>query len=352
MSSLSTQVPVMAPPDLSESRATILIADGDDHYRQLYSDLFQSEGFQTFSAKGIDQALTVLHHEHIDIALVDGTMPKTDGITICRKLRSNPETWMVPILLLTGGDSAHGSAMKIGGTADADAFSTKPGRNIELITQVQALLERKRFSDNVEDAEKMLLTLVQLVESKNPYTAGHGHRVSRTAVSLAIRIGLSAEDQEWVRRGALLHDIGKVGVPDEILLKLGVLEGEERAILNSHTFWGERICAPLTSFRPLLHIIRNHHERLDGTGYPDGLRGNQISLLTRVVSVADVYDALTTRRPYRGSFSQTQAIHQIRREAERGWWDLSILDALEESAMTNPQTTHAMWKKEWRASLC
>jgi putative two-component system response regulator len=197
-----------------------------------------------------------------------------------------------------------------------------------LITRVRTLLEKKRFADNLEDAEKMLLIFAELVEAKNPYTTGHGFRVSRTAVSLAARMGLSAEDREWIRRGALLHDIGKVGVPDEILLKLVPLTADEKIVLNSHTYLGARICAPLSSYRPLLQIIRNHHERLDGSGYPDGLRGNEISILTRVVSVANVYDGLTSRRPYRDRFSDMQAIHQIRREAEQGWWDLRILDAL------------------------
>src|ERR1017187_8932047 len=178
----------------------------------------------------------------------------------------------------------------------------------------------------------MLLTFTELVEAKNPYSAGHGFRVSRTAVSLAARMGLSAEDREWVRRGALLHDIGKVGVPDEILNKPGPLNAEKRIIINSHTYVGERICAPLASFNPLLQIIRNHHERLDGSGYPDNLWGSQISILTRVVSLADVYDGLTTDRPYHRRFSHKEAILQICREAERGWWDPEIVDALEEWA--------------------
>jgi putative two-component system response regulator len=230
-------------------------------------------------------------------------------------------------LLLTGWESDQRRVMGIESGADADAHLRKPIDNIELITRVRALLDKKRFTDNLGDAEKMLFTLAEIVEGKDPYAAGHGYRVSRTAVALAVRMGLSAEDREWVRRGALLHDIGKVGVPEEILGKLGPLKADEKLILNSHTYLGERICAPLSSSRPLLQIIRNHHERLDGSGYPDGLRGNQISILTRVVSLANVYDGLTTRRPYRGGFSHTQAVHQIRRETEQGWWDVGVLDA-------------------------
>jgi putative two-component system response regulator len=326
---MSYQAAVTPPPNLSlgSPRATVLIADGDPDYRQLYSDLLRSEGFQTFCAKDVSQALAVLHRQRIDIALVDVMMPKTNGMTVCRELKNNPDTRLVPILLLTG-ESDPDRIMGLESGADADAFLKKPVNNGELITRVRALLDKKRFTDNLESAEKMLLTFAETVEAKNPWSAGHGYRVSQTAVSLAVRMGLPAEDWEWIRRGALLHDIGKAGVPDEILLKLGPLRPEEKIILNSHTYLGERICAPLSSFVPLLQIIRNHHERLDGSGYPDGLRGTQISALTRIVTVADVYDGLTNSRPYRGSFTHTQALHQMRREAEQGWWDLRIIDAL------------------------
>src|ERR1017187_1766493 len=159
MSTLSSQVVVTFPHDLSQesNRATILIADSDEDYRQLYSDLLRSEGFHTFCAKNVDQALAVLHHERIDIALVDGMMPKMNGMTVCRELRGNPETRLVPILLLTSWESAPGRAMGI-----------------------------EAGADNLEDAEKMLLIFAELVEAKNPYTAGHGFRVSRTAVSLPL----------------------------------------------------------------------------------------------------------------------------------------------------------------------
>ena len=287
MLSLSNHAEVTVPPNLSQgsSRANVLIADGDEDYRQLYSDLLRSEGFQTFCAKDGNQALAVSHRERIDIALVDAMMPKTNGMTVCRELKNNPEVRAVPIVLLTGWESDQGAVKGI--ESGADAYLRKTVNNVELITRVRSLLDKRRFTDNLEDMEKVLLTFSEIVEAKDPCTAGHGYRVSRTAVSLAGCIGLSVEEREWVRRGALLHDIGKVGVPEEILVKLGPLTGDEKTILNSHTYLGERICAPLSAFRPLMQIIRNHHERLDGTGYPDGLRGNQLSILTRVVSIAE-----------------------------------------------------------------
>ena len=216
MSSLPNQTAVTAAPiNLSpgSSRANILIADGDEDYRQLYSDLLRFEGFQTFCAKDAAQALAVLHQERIDIALVDVMIPRTNGMTLCRELRANPETRLVPILLLTGWESDQDYRMGIESGVDADAHLKKPINNMELISRVRALLDKKLFTDNLADTEKMLLTFAEIVEAKDPYNAGHGYRVSRTAVALAVRMGLSLENREWVRRGALLHDIGKVGSP-------------------------------------------------------------------------------------------------------------------------------------------
>jgi putative two-component system response regulator len=249
MSSLPNQVPVeefTVLPSLNRgsSGATVLITDGDEHYRQLYSDLLRSEGFQTFDAKDCDQASAILHRERIDLALVDMVMPNTNGMTLCRELKNNPETRLVPILLLTDWKSDQNSVMEI--ENGADAYLNKPVNDIELITRVRALLDKKRFTDGLGNTEKVLLTLLEIVEAKNPYTAGHGQRVSQTAVSLAIQIGLSSAERECVRRGAYLHDIGEVGIPDEILMKLGPLTTEEKIVLNSHTYLGERICASLS----------------------------------------------------------------------------------------------------------
>jgi len=302
------------------SRSNVLIVDGDKDCRQIYADVLRSKGFRTLCAQDHVQAWAVLQHEHIDIAVID-MMPKTNGMTVCRDLKSNPQTQMVPILLLSSWEFEPG--IFLGVESGADACLKKPFADFELVDRVRTLLD-----SNIENAEKVVLTLAQMVEAKNPYIAGHGYRVSQIAVVVANRIGLSLEEREWVRRGALVHDIGNAGVPDEILNKSGPLTAEEKIILNSHTYLGERICAPLTSCRALPQIVRNHHERLDGSGYPDGLRGSQISIWTQLVSLADVYDSLTARRPYRGSFSHTQAMHQMRREAEQGWWDRHLVDEL------------------------
>jgi putative two-component system response regulator len=135
--------------------------------------------------------------------------------------------------------------------------------------------------------------------------------------------------RDALRRGGLIHDIGKLAVPEHILLKPGALTAEERTIMEQHTVIGERICAPLRSFRHVLPIIRHHHEKQDGSGYPDGLRGAQVPLTARILQITDIYDALTTDRPYRKALPKEKAIAIMREEVKRGWWDGSILDELE-----------------------
>ena len=307
--------------------SSILIADDSEAYRELYSDLLESEGFRTLCAKDGNEALELLKGQPVDLALIDVMMPNRDGLAVCRELKSNPETRLIPLLLLTGADTVQSRISGI--ESGADQYMTKPVATSELLARVRALIEKKRFTDHLENTERVLISFSNIVEAKNPYTAGHGNRVSRLAAALAARLGLSPDEQSLVRQGGMMHDIGKVGVPDSILLKSGPLTTDEKAILNSHAIFGARICAPLPSFRPLLQIIRNHHERLDGSGYPDALCGSQLDPKTRIVSIADVYDALTTNRPYRGEMSVSEALAQIRREVDQGWWDTHIFKEFE-----------------------
>ncbi|MBI4460305.1 MAG: HD-GYP domain-containing protein, partial [Acidobacteria bacterium] len=185
------------------------------------------------------------------------------------------------------------------------------------------------FTDELESAEAVLYSLAYSIEAKDPYTEGHCERLSQYSVALAERLGLPEEQRLALKRGGIVHDIGKVAVPEHILLKPGPLTPDERAIMEQHTVIGERICAPLKSFCNVLPIIRHHHERLDGSGYPDGLVGDQIPLTVRILTTVDIYDALTTDRPYRKAMLPGEALAQMRKEAKRGWWDFALIEKLE-----------------------
>jgi putative two-component system response regulator len=187
----------------------------------------------------------------------------------------------------------------------------------------------KQFTDELDNAETVLSSLALSIEAKDPYTEGHCDRLSKCSVALAEELGLPEDLRVALRRGGLVHDIGKLAVPEHILLKPGPLTPEERKIMEQHTIAGERICAPLRSFRNVLPIIRHHHEKWDGSGYPDGLKGDQIPLTARILQITDIYDALTTDRPYRKALSQEKAFAIMRDEVKRGWWDGSILDEFE-----------------------
>jgi putative two-component system response regulator len=187
----------------------------------------------------------------------------------------------------------------------------------------------KQFTDELDNAETVLFSLALSIEAKDPYTEGHCDRLSKYSVALAEKLGLPDHLRVALRRGGLIHDIGKLAVPEHILLKPGPLTPEERKIMEQHTLEGERICAPLRSFRNVLPIIRHHHEKQDGSGYPDGLKGEQIPLTARILQVTDIYDALTTDRPYRKALPVEKALAIMREEVKRGWWDGSILDEFE-----------------------
>jgi putative two-component system response regulator len=194
---------------------------------------------------------------------------------------------------------------------------------------VHSLLRLKQFTDELDNAETVLFSLALSIEAKDPYTEGHCDRLSKYSVALGEKLGLPQDLRVALRRGGLVHDIGKLSVPEHILLKPGPLTPEERKIMEQHTITGERICAPLRSFRHVLPIIRHHHEKQDGSGYPDGLKGAQVPLTARILQVTDIYDALTTDRPYRKALPVEKAFAILREEVKRGWWDASILDEFE-----------------------
>jgi putative two-component system response regulator len=314
-------------PALEGHEGIILVADDNEASRELVSALLGAEGYQVVCVTSGQQALTVVDGDSIDLALLDVVMPHPTGFEVCQAMKAKPETRLIPVILLT---SLNSDTDRIHGImCGADDFLNKPVNRQELLARVHSLLRLKRFTDELDNAEAVLFSLALTIEAKDPYTEGHCDRLSKYSVALGEKLGLSEDTRLALRRGGLIHDIGKLGVPEHILLKPGPLTPEERKIMEQHTVLGERICAPLRSFRHVLPIIRHHHEKQDGSGYPDGLKGAQVPLTARILQITDIYDALITDRPYRKALPLEKAFAIMREEVKRGWWDGSILDEFE-----------------------
>ena len=298
------------------------------------AEFLRVHGFQVFTASDGETALFELSRQQPDLVLLDVQMPGLDGFETCRRIKASPETRLTPVVLVTGLSATEDRVRGL--EAGADDFLTKPVDRSELVARVRSLLMMKSFVNELERAESVLFALARSIEGKDPYTKGHCERLAENSARLGERIGLAPEDLTALRRAGIVHDIGKVAVPDSILLKPGPLTPEERAIMQQHPVVGESICAPLKSFRAVLPIIRHHHEKLDGSGYPDGLRGENIPLTARILSVIDVYDALTTERHYKAAMSNAEALKTMTGEVEKGWWDPKLFGAFTE--MISQQT--------------
>ena len=207
----------------------------------------------------------------------------------------------------------------------ADDFLTKPLHIMEVTSRCRSLLRIKRLVEERDSAEAVVFALARTVEAKSPYTHGHSERVMRYSLELADAVGVTSYDRELLRKGALLHDIGKISVPDAILDKPGKLTLAEFEVVKGHAAQGAFIVEPLHALRETLPLIRSHHERLDGKGYPDGLRGEQIPPLVRILSVADVYDALSSERPYRQSIPHQRCLEMLRENAQSGGLDAELV---------------------------
>jgi putative two-component system response regulator len=310
-----------------KQQGIILVADDNEVNRELLSDLLSVEGYCVVCAADGQQALALVNTEPIDLALLDVVMPRPTGFELCQAMKSKPKTRLIPVVLLTSLNSE--SDRITGIMCGADDFLSKPFNKHELLARVHSLLRLKRFTDELDNAETVLFSLALSIEAKDPYTEGHCDRLSKYSVALAERRGLSTELQVVLRRAGIVHDIGKVAVPDQVLLKPGPLTPEEWNIMRQHPLVGERICAPLKSFRHVLPVIRSHHEKLDGSGYPDGLKGDEIPLTAQIMQTVDIYDALTTVRPYRKALSPKEAFAIIHSEVKKGWWNGELVNLLE-----------------------
>lgn len=310
--------------------ATILVADDQPANRELLVELLTADGFQVISTTGGEEVLSVLGENQIDLLLLDVMMPGLSGFEVCEMVKSNAETDLIPVILVT---SLADKEDRIRGIkSGADDFLTRPIDHAQLLARVRSLLKLKMRTDELERAESVLFTLARSIEGKDPYTHGHCERLADYSARLGARIGLPENQITALRRAGVVHDVGKVAIPDSILLKPSALSAEEWKLMREHPVLGERICAPLKSFRLVLPIIRHHHERCNGSGYPDGLQGESIPITARVLQIVDVYDALTTERPYKAALSVNQALCTMKEEVAKGWWDAKIFTEFEQLA--------------------
>ena len=300
-------------------KGKILVVEDHPSSRAGLEALLRTQGLEVASAGNAKQAFAELARFRPDLLLLDVMLPDLTGFEVCRRIKQDAQTRLTPVVLVTGLSATEDRVQGI--EAGADDFLTKPIDRSELMARVSSLLSLKAYTDELERAEAVLFALALSIEAKDPYTRGHCERLAEYSVLLGEHQGLPEEEITALRRAGFVHDIGKVAIPDHILLKPGPLTSEEDLILREHPCTGEQICAPLKSFRAVLPIIRHHHEKMDGSGYPDGLEGEEIPLTARILQVADVYDALTTERPYKPAFPPAEALDVMEDEVRKGWRD-------------------------------
>jgi putative two-component system response regulator len=297
--------------------ATILIADDNQAMREAIIRFVEAEGYTALAARNGREALALALEKQPDLVLLDVTMPDIDGFEVCRRLKDDPRTALIPITMLTVLDSPDHRWYGI--EAGADDFLTKPFDERLLRARIQSQLRTKRLTDQLERTESVIVALALAVEAKDMYTEGHLWRLAHYGEQLAVAAGLGAEASRAVWQGGLLHDIGKIGVADGILQKPAPLTPEEYAQVKQHPEYGARIIAPLRFARDVAPIVRGHHEHWDGSGYPYGLRGEEIPVGARIIAIVDAYDAMTTDRPYRRALTPERAVQRLRARSGVQW---------------------------------
>jgi putative two-component system response regulator len=312
-------------PRVVSDRPTILVVEDEPHIREVLSGLLGALGYRLLMAASAEQALDALSVVTPDLVLTDVHLGAMSGIELCAQLKADPRYELMPVVILTAvGDL---EARVAGLAAGADDFFTKPVEFVELRTRLGALLRVRQLLSQLDRAEAVITTLALTIEARDPYTLGHCDRLSRYAVALGEALGLDQEMLRALRLGGYLHDLGKIAVPDGILLKPGPLDPLEQERIRAHPGAGSDLVLGLRSLELVRPIMRHHHEKWDGSGYPDGLKGEAIPLGARIISVVDVFDALHTDRPYKTAMSRSDAVSLLIRETDAGYWDPRVVDS-------------------------
>ena len=310
-----------APSELS----TIMIVEDDPAIRYVLSELLTALGHGVVTAESAEKAVALLDVISPDLVITDVHMGAMSGIELCARIKSDPRYELTPVVVLTA--IADIDARVAGLAAGADDFFPKPVDFNELRARLGALLRVKGLLDQLERAEGVITTLALTIEARDTYTAGHCDRLARYALAVGEALKVDPGMLKSLRLGGYLHDLGKIAVPDGILLKPGPLDSAERARIRLHPGAGADLVLGLKSLEDVRPIMKYHHERWNGTGYPDGLSGEGIPLGARIIAVVDVYDALHTERPYKPALSHAEAVSILERETEAGYWDPQVVAA-------------------------
>jgi putative two-component system response regulator len=301
----------------------VLIVDDSEEQVGFLRRVLRDDGYRCSSVDDGREAVDACLAGAVDIVLLDVHLPGIDGLTVCRQLKAAPETCLIPVLIMTGAADQHARLRAL--EAGSDDFLQKPIALAELRARLHSASRMKRCVDELDNAAASLVMLGATIEARDRHTNGHCRRLAEYASALGQCIGLDCHDRRALEQGGYIHDLGKIAIADAVLFKPGPLTRDEYDLVKTHPLVGDRICAPLRTLERARPIIRSHHETLDGRGYPDGLRGTAIPLLAQVTAVADVYDALTTDRPYRSALAPGVALDILWGEAKSGKRDPSLV---------------------------
>ncbi len=302
--------------------ARVLVADDHEQHVELLDGYLTAVGHDCLHAYDGEEALRRLRTDAPELLVLDVGMPRLNGFQVCERVKRHPSLRQTPVILMLD-DGAMEEKLR-GIEVGADDFLTKPFNKLELLTRVRSLVRVKRLNDQLDQSEAVIYNLARVIEEKDEYRQHHSERLASLATRLAQALELPDDDLQTLRMGAALHDIGTVGVRESILQKRGSLTDAEYEEIKQHPVIGERLCAALRCADDVAPLIRYHQERWDGQGYPDGLRGEQIPLLARVMAVADAYAALTSQRPYRPALSPREAA-RIMEEGAGSQWDPTLV---------------------------
>jgi putative two-component system response regulator len=305
--------------------ARVLVVDDEAQITRLLTMVLGRDGHEVLTAGDVAAALDAIRDSPPDVIVLDVMLPDSDGISLCRSIKQNAATRLTPVVLMTG--LADFEVRLRGLDAGADDFLTKPLDTRELLSRVRALARLKRYTDDLDAAGSIIMTLATMIESRDGQTSGHCHRMANYSTALGRALGLPGADVQTLHRGGFLHDVGMLAIPDDVLRRAGALSDEEFELVKSHTEIGDRLCANLRSLQAVRPVVRHHHERLDGSGYPDRLRGDSIPLLAQIIGIVDVYEAVTSYRPYQRTQSIEQAVDLLQQQVERGWRRRDLVDA-------------------------